>query len=132
VHAAHRHDRGNSSGGRVAWHVALRHPDRVAGLILVAAAGYPRTTPLPGGLRFAQSHLGRLERFHRDIRNSELQIFPGLGHLPHEEDPVTTLSPVVQFLSRASGGEPHHGRHIVCDHSSVSNGLSNDNPSFSK
>lgn len=175
---------GNSSGGRVAWHVALQHPARVAGIILVAAAGYPRTTPLPSGLRFAQSSLGSFalsylmpqsmviaglkaaygdplrlrpetieqnaqiarragvrrimgetirqaaipddshlipnitvpalvlwgdrdntvtraeaESFHRDMRNSELQIIPGLGHLAHEEDPINTLAPVLRFLS---------------------------------
>ena len=46
---------GNSSGGRVAWEVAARNPDRVARLVLLASSGYPRTTPLPLGLRIAQS-----------------------------------------------------------------------------
>lgn len=46
---------GNSSGGRVAWHVALIAPQRVDRLVLVAAGGYPRRTPLPMGLRIAQS-----------------------------------------------------------------------------
>ncbi|MFC6839192.1 alpha/beta fold hydrolase [Xanthomonas theicola] len=174
---------GNSSGGRVAWHVALRSPDRVAGLILVDAAGYSRTTPLPLALRIAQSEAGsalmqvfmpravavaglravygdpqrlrpetiawnldisrragvrralrqtllqapvpddssrireitaptlilwgdrdttvtrgEAERFHADIRGSRLAILPGLGHLPHEEDPTATLVPVEEFL----------------------------------
>lgn len=51
---------GNSSGGRVAWHVALAAPQRVERLVLIAAAGYPRRTPLPFGLRIAQSPLGRM------------------------------------------------------------------------
>jgi pimeloyl-ACP methyl ester carboxylesterase len=33
---------GNSMGGAVAWRYALAHPNKVAGLILVDAAGYPR------------------------------------------------------------------------------------------
>jgi pimeloyl-ACP methyl ester carboxylesterase len=33
---------GNSMGGAVAWRYALAHPQRVAGLVLVNAAGYPR------------------------------------------------------------------------------------------
>jgi pimeloyl-ACP methyl ester carboxylesterase len=33
---------GNSMGGAVAWRYALAHPTKVAGLVLVDAAGYPR------------------------------------------------------------------------------------------
>lgn len=174
---------GSSSGGRLAWHVALRAPDRAAGLVLVAAAGYPRTTPLPAALRFAGSTLGgwllsylmpaamvakgiaasygdpsrlsqatveasqeisrragvrramgetlrqaatpdasgtipgirvptlilwgdrdttiersEAERFHRDIPGSTLEILGGMGHLPHEEDPATSILPLKRFL----------------------------------
>ncbi len=46
---------GNSSGGRLAWQLALEAPARVERLVLVAAGGYPRRTPLPMGLRMAQS-----------------------------------------------------------------------------
>ena len=46
---------GNSSGGRCAWQVAVTYPERVQKLVLVSAAGYPRQTPLPLGLRIAQS-----------------------------------------------------------------------------
>ena len=41
---------GHSMGGAVAWTFAATRPDRVSQLILVDAAGYPRTTgeaPLP-------------------------------------------------------------------------------------
>lgn len=49
---------GNSSGGRVAWTFAVAEPERVDRLVLLAAAGYPRTTPLSTGFRIAMSPLG--------------------------------------------------------------------------
>ena len=49
---------GNSSGGRMAWEFAVAEPGRVGRLVLVAPAGYPRTTPLPLGLRIAMSPVG--------------------------------------------------------------------------
>jgi pimeloyl-ACP methyl ester carboxylesterase len=38
---------GNSMGGYVAWRYALAHPQKVAGLVLVNAAGYPRDDGKP-------------------------------------------------------------------------------------
>jgi len=40
------------------------------------------------------------ERFHQDIQSSELVIMPGLGHVPHDEDPVATVKVVETFLAR--------------------------------
>lgn len=40
-------------------------------------------------------------RFHRDIAGSELAVFPGLGHVPHEEDPESTAAAVRKFLGLA-------------------------------
>jgi pimeloyl-ACP methyl ester carboxylesterase len=37
--------------------------------------------------------------FERDIAGSRLVTFPALGHVPQEEDPVTTLVPVQEFLT---------------------------------
>ncbi|MGO2277429.1 MULTISPECIES: alpha/beta fold hydrolase [unclassified Psychrobacter] len=37
--------------------------------------------------------------FHKDIRNSQLEVFDNLGHVPHEEDPLATVEVVKQFLS---------------------------------
>ncbi len=45
---------GNSLGGGIAWAYALAHPDRVRGLILVDAIGYPlRGSDLPIAFRMA-------------------------------------------------------------------------------
>lgn len=48
---------GNSSGGRLAWVFSTLHADRVASLVLLAPGGYPRSTPLPLGLRIARSRI---------------------------------------------------------------------------
>ena len=39
------------------------------------------------------------ERFQRDIAGSRLVVFPELGHVPHEEDPVATVAIVRSFLT---------------------------------
>jgi pimeloyl-ACP methyl ester carboxylesterase len=39
------------------------------------------------------------QSFQRDIAGSQLQIFEGLGHVPHEEDPEATVQAVKRFLS---------------------------------
>ena len=44
---------GNSSGGLVAWHFAVRFPERVDRLVLIGSAGYPSATPLSTGFRLA-------------------------------------------------------------------------------
>jgi pimeloyl-ACP methyl ester carboxylesterase len=41
------------------------------------------------------------QRFHQDIARSQLQVFEGLGHVPHEEDPEATVQAVIKFLSRS-------------------------------
>ncbi len=40
---------GNSMGGAVAWSYALAHPERLEGLVLVNAAGWPSSTDSSGG-----------------------------------------------------------------------------------
>lgn len=39
------------------------------------------------------------ERFHADIGGSELTVFPGLGHIPHEEDPAASVARAKAFLA---------------------------------
>lgn len=38
------------------------------------------------------------ERFHQGIAHSTVQVFPGLGHVPQEEDPASTVQAVHTFL----------------------------------
>jgi pimeloyl-ACP methyl ester carboxylesterase len=38
------------------------------------------------------------QRFQQDIAGSELVMFEGLGHVPHEEDPAATVARVKAFL----------------------------------
>ncbi len=46
---------GSSFGGNLAWELAVAAPDRVAGLILVDASGYPlQSTSVPIGFRLAR------------------------------------------------------------------------------
>ncbi|RLU00645.1 alpha/beta fold hydrolase [Ketobacter sp.] len=37
-------------------------------------------------------------RFEADLPNGRLVMFEGLGHVPHEEDPITTVAEVNRFL----------------------------------
>lgn len=52
---------GNSMGGGVAWTLALAHPEKVAGLVLIDAAGAPGQTSrkMPIGFRLARLPLAR-------------------------------------------------------------------------
>jgi len=45
---------GNSLGGQIAWRYAVAHPAKVSALILVDAAGYPRTEPPPLAFRLGK------------------------------------------------------------------------------
>ncbi len=45
--------------------------------------------------------LTNAEDFGRDIAGSKVVVFPGLGHVPHEEDPAATLVPVMDFIRSA-------------------------------
>jgi pimeloyl-ACP methyl ester carboxylesterase len=178
---------GSSLGGQAAWRYALRRPDRISGLILIDATGYPQslststavalqlasmpviselmrwapiegtvgrslkdvyvddtlvtpeliarysdlmrrpgnrvslgdrarnTPPSTGWEQLPQLKVPTLimwggqdtwvplsmgERFKQDIAGSELIVYPNLGHLPMEEDPVTTARDALDFLRR--------------------------------
>lgn len=42
------------------------------------------------------------QRFARDITGSQVHVFPSLGHVPHEEDPLVSVAPVKVFLGLAN------------------------------
>ncbi|MDN0198855.1 alpha/beta hydrolase [Streptomyces sp. S.PNR 29] len=49
---------GNSLGGNIAWNLALDHPERLTGLVLVNATGYPEKE-IPAGMRLTRNPLLR-------------------------------------------------------------------------
>ncbi|MFG3720947.1 alpha/beta fold hydrolase [Streptomyces massasporeus] len=49
---------GNSLGGNIAWNLALDHPERLTGLVLVNATGYPEKE-MPAGMRLTRHPLLR-------------------------------------------------------------------------
>jgi pimeloyl-ACP methyl ester carboxylesterase len=63
---------GNSMGGGVAWRVAVRHPQRVSGLVLVDAAGWPATTLKKPPLAFKLLKYSWGRAFLRSIDNKPL------------------------------------------------------------
>lgn len=63
---------GNSMGGGVAWQVAVRHPERVNGLILADAAGWPATTLKKPPLAFKLLKYSWGRAFLRSIDNKPL------------------------------------------------------------
>lgn len=63
---------GNSMGGGVAWQVAARHPERLNGLVLVDAAGWPATTLKKPPLAFKLLQYSWGRAFLRSIDNTPL------------------------------------------------------------
>lgn len=63
---------GNSMGGAVAWNYALAHPDRLNGLVLVNAAGWPVADRRDGGpplvFKLLRTSLGRAVLRHANPR----------------------------------------------------------------
>jgi pimeloyl-ACP methyl ester carboxylesterase len=75
---------------RMALMVPGEHAERIATLrlpTLILWGGRDRLIPPAWG-----------ERFAREIPGSRLQVFPGLGHVPQEEDPAATAAAVQAFL----------------------------------
>jgi len=62
---------------------------RIKAPTLILWGGLDRLIPLENGQRFA-----------REITGSQLVVFDALGHVPHEEDPITTVAAVKRFLAQ--------------------------------
>ena len=58
---------GNSMGGGVAWTYALAHPDKVAGLVLVDAAGAPNASSRKAPIGFRIARMPIIKEFARVI-----------------------------------------------------------------
>ncbi|MEK0430353.1 MAG: hypothetical protein RL139_157 [Gemmatimonadota bacterium] len=90
------------------YDLARREGNREALLARFSATGSPADTLALRGLRLPTLILwgGRdrlipptdAARFARDIPGSRVVMFEALGHVPHEEDPATTVSAVETFL----------------------------------
>lgn len=78
-------DRTRAGDGPAGWQ---RLPDLRVPTLLMWGAEDPWIPPSVG------------ERFKRDIRGSELIVYPGLGHMPMEEDPERTARDALGFLRR--------------------------------
>jgi pimeloyl-ACP methyl ester carboxylesterase len=52
------------------------------------------------GERDAMIPFSNAQDYTRVLANSQLVAFPGLGHVPMEEDPARSLAPVIDFLSK--------------------------------
>lgn len=75
---------GNSMGGGVAWQYALDHPDKLSGLILVDAAGWPAETMTkpPLAFRVMMSRPGRWYLQHMETVPITAQALKGDFHNP--------------------------------------------------
>lgn len=113
---------GNSMGGWLGAYMAIAHPERVSGLILVDSAGLDSSQGHHSGHPAAvYSRLPEISQptlivwgsndmvipveyahlFHRQIPGSELEIFDGAGHIPHLERPDEFNEMVLDFLRRS-------------------------------
>jgi pimeloyl-ACP methyl ester carboxylesterase len=55
------------------------------------------------------------EHFHRDIAGSQLVVFPGLGHVPQEEDALASVAPVRAFLGVDTAPNPDSAAHAASE-----------------
>lgn len=70
---------GNSLGGEIAWHLALREPSRMTGLVLIDPAGLPIDAPRPLAMRLVRTpglnHLVRVMSPRGLVRKSLLDVY---------------------------------------------------------
>ena len=97
------------------YELTLREGNRTALARRFAAGRHAADPSRVGGLRMPTLILwGELDRlippthagyFQRDIVGSRRAMFPGLGHVPHEEDPAATVSVVREFLAQIDAAQ---------------------------
>ena len=87
------------AGNRGALSDRLREFDNVEDQAQIEQLALP--TLIMWGAKDELIPVENAELFHRDIANSQLKIFDNLGHVPHEEDPVTSVAVVKAFLAQA-------------------------------
>ena len=87
------------AGNRSALSDRLREFDNVEDQAQIKQLALP--TLIMWGAKDDLIPVENAELFHQDIPNSQLQIFDNLGHVPHEEDPVTSVAVVKAFLAQA-------------------------------
>ena len=87
------------AGNRSALSDRLREFDNVEDQAQIKQLALP--TLIMWGAKDDLIPVENAELFHQDIPNSQLKIFDNLGHVPHEEDPVTSVAVVKAFLAQA-------------------------------
>jgi len=95
---------GNSMGGGVSWNYALRHPDKLEGLVLVDAGGWPsseRPKSQPAVFKLLGNPVGRWV-----LRNADPGLMAKSGlQKAYEDDALVTPALVTRYteLARAPG-----------------------------
>lgn len=98
---------GLSMGGWLALEMALRHPDRVRGLILVDSAGLDPRVPRPVLSRLLAAIPGLDFVFRRAARSKPAAVRWALGRIVHRVD---SLSPAVLTQVQQEAGRPQAGK----------------------
>ena len=104
---------GNSMGGWIAMRMALLRPDAIKALVLEDSAGvsdphekdmFKELDEIEKPILIAWGSEDRIipldagRYLHSQLRNSELEVFEGAGHVPHWERPEDFNSRVSKFL----------------------------------
>ncbi len=80
------HIAGNSRGGAIAWYFSAKHPERIKGLILVDAAGYPYRGDISLAFRLARTPV--LNKIAKNITPRYL-VKKSLGEVYYDKNKIT-------------------------------------------